>query len=114
VPVELVVNGRPVARREIEADGAWRDVTFTHRIERSSWAALRIYPSAHTNPLFVLVGDRPVRASRRSAEWLRGAVDQAWEMKAPRIREAERPAARAAYDRARAAYDRLAAESAVP
>jgi hypothetical protein len=114
VPVELVVNGVAVARREIEADGSWRDVTFTHRIERSSWAALRIYPSAHTNPIFVLVGDRPIRASRRSAEWLRTAVDQAWTMKAPRIREAERPAARAAYDRARAAYDRLAAESAVP
>jgi hypothetical protein len=113
VPVELVVNGIPVARQEVEADGAWRDVTFTHRIDRSSWAALRIYPSAHTNPLFVLVGDRPIRASRRSAEWLRAAVDQAWEMKAPRIREAERPAARAAYDSARAVYDRLAAESTV-
>jgi hypothetical protein len=114
VPVELVVNGFPVARREIEADGSWRDVTFTHRVERSSWAALRIYPSAHTNPIFVLVGDRPIRASRRSAAWLRAAVDQAWEMKAPRIRAAERPAARAAYDRARAAYDRLAAESPLP
>jgi hypothetical protein len=114
VPVELVVNGVPVARREIEADGAWREVTFTHRVDRSSWAALRIYPSAHTNPIFVLVGDRPVRASRRSAEWLRAAVDQAWAMKSPRIREAERPAARAAYDRARAVYDRRAAESGAP
>ena len=38
---------------------------------RSSWAALRVYPSAHTNPVFVLVGGRPIRASHRSAEWLR-------------------------------------------
>jgi hypothetical protein len=112
VPVELVVNGRPVARREIEADGSWRTVTFTHRIEGSSWAALRIYPSSHTNPIFVLVGGRPIRASRRSAEWLRDAVDQAWRMKAPKIRESERPAARAAYDEAREAYARIAAESA--
>ena len=114
VPVELVVNGYPVARREVEADGSWQEVAFTHRIDRSSWAALRVAPSSHTNPIFVLVGDRPVRASRRSAEWLRRSVDQAWEMKAPRIREAERGAARAAYDRARATYDRIAAESPVP
>src|SRR5690606_15511925 len=88
-----------------------QQVSFTHRIERSSWAALRVYPSSHTNPIYVLVGDRPVRASRRSAEWLRAAVDRAWEMKSPRIREAERPGAEAAYEEARRVYDRIAAES---
>jgi hypothetical protein len=113
VPVELIVNGEPVARREIEADGSWHDVTFTHRIDRSSWAALRIYPSSHSNPIFVLVGDQPIRSSRRSAEWLRASVDQAWEMKSPRIREAELPAAAAAYEHARRVYDRIAAEARV-
>lgn len=113
VPVELVVDGRAVARQEIEADGTWQDVTFTHRFERSGWAALRIYPSSHTNPIFVLVDGAPVRASRRSAEWLRQSVDRAWEMKSPRIREAERPAAAAAYEHARRVYARIAAESSV-
>jgi hypothetical protein len=113
VAVELVVNGYPVERREIEADGSWQDVRFTTRIDRSSWAALRVFPSSHSNPIFVLVGDRPIRASRRSAEWLRGAVDQAWKMKAPRIRDSERAAAELAYDQARRVYDRIIAESPV-
>ena len=33
-------------------------------------------PSAHTNPVFVIVGDQPIRASRRSAEWCLRGVDQ--------------------------------------
>jgi hypothetical protein len=72
-----------------------------------------VFPSSHSNPIFVLVGDRPIRASRRSAEWLRGAVDQAWKMKAPRIRDSERAAAELAYDQARRVYDRIIAESPV-
>ena len=59
------------------------------------------------------LGDRPIRASRRSAEWLRGAVDQAWKMKAPRIRDSERAAAELAYDQARRVYDRIISESPV-
>jgi len=110
VPVELVVNGEPVARQEITADGAWHEVQFTHAIDRSSWVALRIYPSAHTNPIFVLVAGQPIR-DRRSAAWARAAVDQCWKMKVDRIREAERPAARAAYDRARGVYDRMMQEA---
>jgi hypothetical protein len=69
VPVEVVVNGLPVARKAIAADGSFRDVTFDISITRSSWIALRIYPSAHTNPIFVLVDGKPIRASRKSAEW---------------------------------------------
>src|SRR5262249_54237399 len=45
VPLEVVVNGKAVARREVEADGELRDVTFDVPIERSSWVALRVYPS---------------------------------------------------------------------
>jgi hypothetical protein len=113
VPVELIVNGYPVARQEIEADGSWQDVTFSYRVERSSWAALRILPSSHTNPIFIPVGGAPIRASRRSAQWLRTAVDQAWTMKSPGIRPAELDAARAGYDHARQVYDRIVAESPV-
>ena len=71
-------------------------MTFDYRIDRSSWVALRVLPSSHTNPIFVTVGDKPIRASRKSAEWCLKAVDQCWTQKSPHIRleergEAERP-----------------------
>ncbi len=111
VPLEIVVNGQAVARHEIVADGKLRDMTFDVPIERSSWVALRILPSSHTNPIFVLVDGKPVRASRRSADWCLKSVDQCWERKHPRIRESERDAARKAYDVARTAYRKILAES---
>ncbi len=104
VTVELVVNGRSVDSKELEADGRIVPIRFDARIERSSWVALRILPSSHTNPVFVLVGDRPVRSSRRSAAWCLEAVDVCWGQKAARIRAGERDAARAAYEHAREAY----------
>jgi hypothetical protein len=42
VAVELVVNGHPVAKQSLVADGALRDLTFEATIERSSWLAVRI------------------------------------------------------------------------
>ncbi len=112
VPVELVVNGRPVATRVVTADGDWNEIEFDHVLTRSSWVALRILASSHTNPIFVLVGDKPVRASRKSAEWCRQAVDRCWKMKSERIRDSEKDAARRAYDHARRVYDRIISETA--
>jgi len=111
VPVELIVNGKPVAREVIEADGKLRKVRFDFPIEHSSWIAIRVLPSSHTNPIFVKVGDKPIRASKKSAEWCRKAVDRCWEMKEPQIREAERPAAKAAYEAARVYYDKAIAQA---
>jgi hypothetical protein len=111
VTVEAIVNGRPVASRRLTADGAPRDLSFDLPVERSSWIALRILGSAHTNPIFVHVGGRPIRASRKSAEWCLKAVDQCWSQKAPRISAAERPAAQRAYDQARARYRQIVSES---
>jgi hypothetical protein len=111
VPVELIVNGNVVAARNIPADGQVRDVVFNVKIDRSSWIAARILPSSHTNPVFALVDGKPIRASRRSAEWCLTAVNQCWTQKAPRIRPAERDAAKAAYDHARDVYKQLIAES---
>ena len=108
VSVELVVNGYPVEAREIEADGQIRPVSFEYLLERSSWVALRIYPSVHTNPIYVLVEDKPIRASKRSAQWCRAGVDKCWAMKSSAIRETEIEAAREAYDFARQAYDQIA------
>jgi hypothetical protein len=113
VPLEVIVNGLPVARKEIAADGSFQDVAFDVKIDKSSWVALRIYPSSHTNPVFVLVGGKPIRASRKSAEWCLKSVDQCWSQKEKRMRPADLPAAQAAYDVARKAYAKIVEESAV-
>ncbi len=104
VPVEVIVNGHVVARKEIIADGSTQPQRFDLPLDKSSWVAVRILPSVHTNPVFVEVGGQPIRASRKSAEWLRKAVDVCWEQKERRIRKEEKQAARAAYDRATAYY----------
>ena len=111
VPVEVIVNGYPVARQEIEADGQTRSLKFDIPLEHSSWVAVRIFPSVHTNPGFVEVGDQPIRASRRSARWCRKAVDVCWNQKKGRIRAADQPAAQAAYDKARKVYDKILGQS---
>jgi hypothetical protein len=110
VAVELIVNGSPVDKKKIVADGAMRDIAFDARIDRSSWVALRILASSHTNPIFVVVGDKPIRASRRSAEWCLKAVDQCWGQKAPKISAKERDEAAKAYEHARQVYRRILAE----
>ena len=114
VTLELVVNGEPAAHQEIEADGKMRPAAFDYKIARSSWVALRILPSSHTNPIFVLVGGKPVRASRRSAEWCLKAVDQCWSQKAPRIRLEERGEAQRAYEFARQQYRKRIEECDTP
>ncbi|MEO7653457.1 MAG: CehA/McbA family metallohydrolase, partial [Bryobacteraceae bacterium] len=110
VPLELIVNGVAVARQEIEADGTLRDVTFDVTLDRSSWIALRILPSSHTNPVFALVGGVPVR-SKESAEWCLRAVDQCWQQKVSRIRIEERGEAERTYQAARVAYQQRLKEA---
>ena len=112
VAVELVVNGEAVASKNLLADGQLREMSFEVKISKSSWVALRILPSSHTNPIFAIVDSKPIRASRRSAQWCLAAVDQCWSQKAPRIRASEREAARKAYDHARRVYRERIAESA--
>ncbi len=104
VLLELVVNGVAVASRRLVADGAEHPVGFDVTLERSSWVALRILRSVHTQPVFVEAGGRPIRASKRSAQWLHDSVDALWAAKSGFIREAERAGARAAYDAAQAVY----------
>lgn len=111
VNVELVVNGYPVDETTITADGEMRDVSFTHEVDQSSWIALRVMYSSHTNPIFVLVDDQPIRASKKSAQWCLDSVDRCWEMKVKQIREEEQPAARAAYDYAKEVYGQILSES---
>ncbi len=111
VPVEVIVNGHVVGRKMIVADGSVHDLEFDVDLPHSSWVAVRILPSMHSNPIFVQVGGRPIRASRRSAEWCRDAVDVCWNQKRPRIRPEEIGAAKAAYDQAREIYAKIATEA---
>jgi hypothetical protein len=112
VPVEVVVNGNPVAQVPILADGALHQISLPIRIERSSWVALRIYPSSHTNPVFVIVDGRPIRASKASARWCLEAVDRCWKRKSHEIwLGGQDREAREAYDFARGAYRKILEES---
>ena len=104
VAVELIVNGVAVEKQEITADGKWQNLNFNYTPRQSSWVAVRIYGSAHTNPVFVELDGQPIRV-KESAEWCRAAVDQCWKMKEGRFKEAERDAAREAYDHARRVYE---------
>jgi hypothetical protein len=111
IPVELIVNGYAVDKQLIEADGRVKEVEFAYMPERSSWIALRVYPAAHTNPIFVEVDGKPIRASKRSAQWCVDAVERCWRSKSPKIRENERQAAREAYDHAKAVYSLIRNEA---
>ena len=111
VPVELIVNGQAVEMQEIVANGEIVPVQFEASIDRSSWVALRIFPSSHTNPVFVIVDGKPIRASRRSAQWCLDAVEVCWNAKVDRTREEERDAAREAYNVASQTYQKILEES---
>ncbi len=110
VAVELLVNGESVEKVMIDADGKWTDISFARTISKSSWVAMRIYPSAHTNPVFILVDGKPIR-EERSAKWCRNAVDQCWKMKSPNIKKDELAAAEEAYEKARKIYDKIIQEA---
>ena len=103
VPVELIVNGKSVATKNIPADGQLHDVQFEATIDRSAWVAVRILPAAHTNPIWVNLNKKPI-LSKESAEWCLRAVQQCWSQKARYIRASEKEAARAAYDQAEQIY----------
>jgi hypothetical protein len=111
VPVELIVNGKVAAQQELLADGNWQDLRWEIDIDRSSWLAIRIFPSMHTNPIFVHVDNRPIYPSKKSAQWCRDAVDVCWDKKLPQIRPEERDAAKAAYNVAREYYDRAISQA---
>ena len=111
VPVELIVNGQSVERKEIAADGKINDLVFDYTPKQSSWIAVRIFPSSHTNPVFVEVDNQPIRASKKSAKWCLDAVDVCWQQKEKQIRPEEKPSAAAAYDVARKAYVKILGEA---
>jgi hypothetical protein len=102
--VEIVVNGHPVASREVAADGQLHDLKFDVPISKSSWIALRHFPQLHTNPVNVLVADQPIRASRDSAQWCHDVIEVLWNNRHTRIAANEAEDAAEAYDRAKQKY----------
>ena len=58
---------RPVGRNagDRRPTASVQDLTFDYTPEQSSWVALRIFPSSHTNPVFVEVDGKPIRASKQ-------------------------------------------------
>ncbi len=112
VPVELIVNGQPIDKRTLVADGRVNELNFEFTPDRSSWVALRIRAGSHTNPVFVELDGQPIRASKKSAQWCLDAVDVCWASKSPKIRETERQAAAEAYEVARQAYRKILADAA--
>lgn len=109
--VELVVNGKVVAKKEVPADNREHDLTFEIDIEHSSWVALRHFPQMHTNPVTVLVGGRPIRASRSSALWCAYCIEQLWRSRGRGIAEAERAEAERTFQQAIRLYRQIAAEA---
>jgi hypothetical protein len=109
--VEIVMNGQIVAHQEVPADGEIHALEFPIAVERSSWIALRQFPQLHTNPVNVVVDGKPIRASRDSARWCAATIKLLWKNRHQFIAEPERPAAKAAYDRAIERYLQIAEES---
>ena len=103
VRAELIFNGVPVDTVEVQADGKLTDISFSPKIALSGWLAVRIYPSSHSNPVFVKINNQAI-AEKQSAEWCLAALEQCWKMKAPNIRAEERNAAAEAYGKARKVY----------
>lgn len=110
IPVELIINGMPVDTAIVTADGKINEVNFKYRVERSCWAAMRILSSSHTNPIFIIVNNKPI-IEKASAEWCISALDQCWKKKEPNIRSEEKAAAKEAYDKARNIYSEMVKSS---
>ena len=110
--VEIVVNGESVASIDVPADGQPHDIEFSVNVSQSSWVALRHFPQLHTNPVNVIVDDKPIRASADSARWCVEVIKELWKFRSKHISDKERPAARAAYNRAEAKFLKIAIEAA--
>ena len=109
--IEIVLNGQPVAKQTIPADGQIHELAFDIAVPHSGWIALRQFPQLHTNPVNVLVADQPIRASRDSARWCEQTIELLWKNREKNITLAERDEARQTFDRAKARFRELAEQS---
>jgi hypothetical protein len=112
--VEVVVNGFAVAAKDVPADDQVHDLEFSIPIDGSSWVAIRHFPSMHTNPVNILVSGKPIRVSRRSAQWCIGVIEQLWKVRKNDIVAAERTEAEQTFKKAIDIYRKIEAESEKP
>ena len=111
IPVELIVNGQVIETKEIVGNGKTHPVTFDYIPTESSWVAIRILGACHTNPIFIILDRKPIRASKASAKWCLEAVEVCWAAKKGRISPDEIGAAKNAWDHARNTYKQILKET---
>ena len=109
--VALIVNCKVAATKEVPADDTPHEIAFAVPVTKSSWVALRHFPQMHTNPVNVIVDSKPIRASRRSALWCVGVIEQLWRVRGPGLPPEERKEAEAVFEKAIKQYRQVAAES---
>ena len=85
-----------ITSRRVPADGKQHKLRFEIPVSQSSWVAMRQFPQLHTNPVNVLVGDRPIRASRQSVQWCIEATRLLWTNRNSYISDTEKQTARQA------------------
>jgi hypothetical protein len=102
--IELIINGYPVAQRRVDADGSKTRIEFDHNITKSCWAAMRVFPNAHTNPIYITVEDEPILGPAESIRWCQAGVEQCWKSKQNMYAIDEQADARSAYEHARRVY----------
>ncbi len=69
--------------------------------------SLRQFSQLHTNLVNVLLNDRPVRASTQSVLWSLESKERLWENRSKYLADAEKEAARQAYDQALIIYETI-------
>lgn len=109
--VEIIVNGIPVFAQRVPADGKRHTLRAEIPISRSSWIAVRHFPQLHSNPVNVIVGGQPIRASRQSARWCIEMTELLWKNRQRNIAAHERDEAKQAFDHAIQTLAKIAEES---
>jgi hypothetical protein len=127
--VELVLNGRVVEQVSIGPDRKHAALKKPVHVARSGWLHVRAegrpaerfpldadYAQAFTNPIWIVVGKRPIRdaaAAEYGLRWVDKLQQMAMTLGLWRSQE-ERDHVFAVFDEARQAYARLKAEAAGP
>ena len=109
--VEIIFNGQSVAKQSVPADGQIHKLAFDVMIPHSGWVALRHFPQLHTNPVNIIVANKPIRASKASARWCEQTIELLWRNRERNIIPAEREEARQTFERAKARYRQIADQS---
>ncbi len=109
--VEIIVNGRPLMKKTVPADGQLHKIEATIPMNQSSWVAVRQFPQLHSNPVNVIIAGKPIRAARDSARWCVEMTELLWKNRQGNIAADERGEAKLAFDRAIEVLKRIEAES---